>query len=359
MIRSVGLAALVAGVFAAQAGAGTLGENFSSFFVLGDSNSDFGNLADAGPPPPYFSGQFSNGPVWADVLDEQFGGRHPDDGVLNTWNYAFGGARSTESTDVPDLPTQLLVFLADLDPDVPDPLDDTPEAGDRPLVGLWFGANDVRAAAEGYLADLGAIDPVLNAAEQGAAAEAAFDDALAIVEEAAATQIEAFSILGEQPGFDDFLTFTTYSGIPDPDAARTPAFDLTLAFNAALLDGIAGLSGSDDTFYVVDVFSIGVDLAVNGGAVLGFENVSEPCLTFVDGAPAVCENPDSYLIWDDVGHLTGAAHATLASIVEDEILSAQPAPIPLPAGFPLLLAGIFGLGVLGRRGRRKPPVQQR
>ena len=48
---------------------------FTSIVALGDSLSDTGNafiftglLGDAIPQPPYFDGNFSNGPVWLEVL---------------------------------------------------------------------------------------------------------------------------------------------------------------------------------------------------------------------------------------------------------------------------------------------------
>lgn len=67
-------AAFVAAVgWAGGAGAASLAATYSSFWALGDSHSDNGNLfaatSNATPPnptpasPPYFDGRFSNGPV--------------------------------------------------------------------------------------------------------------------------------------------------------------------------------------------------------------------------------------------------------------------------------------------------------
>ncbi|CAB4419763.1 unnamed protein product [Rhizophagus irregularis] len=60
-----------------------------SMIVLGDSYSDNGNgvfkISDGSfPPPPYFEGRFTNGPVWVEYLSKKLG--------LNSVNYAAGGA---------------------------------------------------------------------------------------------------------------------------------------------------------------------------------------------------------------------------------------------------------------------------
>ena len=73
------------GIFTTQAHA-----QFSQLVVFGDSLSDNGNVFAASgnttPPPPYFEGVFSNGPVWADLLAERWG--------IPQTNLAFGGALS-------------------------------------------------------------------------------------------------------------------------------------------------------------------------------------------------------------------------------------------------------------------------
>ncbi len=73
------------GVWTAQAQA-----QFSQLVVFGDSLSDNGNVfaasGNTSPPPPYFEGVFSNGPVWADLLAERWG--------IPQTNLAFGGALS-------------------------------------------------------------------------------------------------------------------------------------------------------------------------------------------------------------------------------------------------------------------------
>ena len=81
-------------------------EDAGSFYVFGDSLSDDGNLFDltGNPPPPYFEGRFSNGPVWADTAAGAVAGP--------TANFAFGGARAEGPgpQGLPDLDAQIDLF---------------------------------------------------------------------------------------------------------------------------------------------------------------------------------------------------------------------------------------------------------
>ncbi len=352
MTQRLLLSAALALVPITGAQASTLSDIFTSFYVLGDSNSDFGNLGPNGPPPPYFKSQFSNGPVWADILDDQFETADPND--IRTWNYAFGGARVTEDSDVPDLPTQLAVFGADLDPTIPDPLDGTPVLGDRPLVAIWFGANDIRSIFLEYLAAVDAAAP-LDLIAQGIA----IDEAEALAR-AAAAQVGAIygatiEAIAQTPGFNDLLAFTT------ADAGATPEYDdptdadllrdLSILFNDQLLNSLGVIEGTGKSVYTVDVFDLQQQVAA-APAAFGFDNVTDPCLTFDLSGPQICATPETYLFWDEIGHLSGAGHAALASIAEQTVLAAQPAPVPLPASLPALGLGLAAFGAFRARQRK-------
>jgi len=334
--------------------AASLSDVFTSFYVLGDSNSDFGNLGTNGPPPPYFNSQFSNGPVWADILDDQFQTGDPNN--IRTWNYAFGGARVIEGSNVPDLPTQLQVFGADLDPNVPDPLDGTPVLGDRPLVSVWFGVNDLRGIYQTYLA---AVDA---AGLWDVAAQALALDQAEAVARAAAAQVgqiygATLEAVAQTPGFNDLLSFTTvYTGDEtDGGALANTALpiEMSVLFNTALAGSLSNIENTGVSVYTVDIFDLQQRLATDAGA-FGITNITDACLTFDENGPNVCANPDTYLSWDEIGHLSGAAHAALAGIVEQTVLDAQPnvAPVPLPGGLPALGAGLLMLGLLRKRRAR-------
>jgi len=77
------------------------GECTEKMVVLGDSYSDTGNLislTDGGiPPPPYFSGRFSNGKVWVEYLAELMKMDTPTPFYVEKnpgTNFAIAGARS-------------------------------------------------------------------------------------------------------------------------------------------------------------------------------------------------------------------------------------------------------------------------
>ena len=61
-------------------------DSFSAVFVYGDSLSDNGNVHSAIglPPPPYYNGRFSNGPVAVEQLAAQL--------VAPLFDFAWGGA---------------------------------------------------------------------------------------------------------------------------------------------------------------------------------------------------------------------------------------------------------------------------
>lgn len=325
--------------------AATLADTFTSFYVLGDSNSDPGNFGPNGPPPPYFNGQFSNGPVWADIIDDDFETGDPDN--IRTENYAFGGARVTEDSDAPDLPLQLQLFAADLDPNIPDPLFGTPVLGDRPLLSVWFGANDIRSIYQDYEAAIGSVGGLAQAAQEAALAQAA-DVARAAAAQTGAIYGSTLELMAQDPRLSDLLSFTT------ADAGLTPEYasanfelltELSLLFNAELDASLSRIETLGVNVYSVDVFAIQQQVFADPSR-FGVEEVREPCLTLEPGGLAQCSDPETYLYWDEVGHLSGAAHAILAEIVTDTVLSAQPAPVPLPAGLPLMLAGLGGLATL-------------
>lgn len=333
----------------------TLPDAFTSFYVLGDSNSDWGNFGADGPPPPYFNGQFSNGPVWADILDDGFETGDPDD--IRTWNYAFGGARVTNDTDAPDLPEQLELFAADLDPTIDDPLFGTPVLGERPLVSIWFGANDIRSIYQTYL---GAVDDAaeLAEAEQAQVVAAARVQALDEAATVGAIYGSTLEAAAQAPNVNDLLALST------ADAGLTPEYDdpadatllneLSVLFNHHLAHSLSNIAATGVNVYSVDVFGLQQDVLANPAA-FGFDNVTDPCLSFDATGAVICDTPETYLYWDDVGHLSGAAQAALAGIVEQTVLSdlsQQPpvvAPVPLPGALPAMGLGLLLLGALRTR----------
>jgi phospholipase/lecithinase/hemolysin len=304
-MKSLCLAASLTVLSAVAAPAATLSDVFSSFYVLGDSLSDDGNLGPFAPPPPYFNGQFSNGPVYADLLDDQF--TSPG----STQNYAYGGAEAVPSDDglsPPDLPTQLALFLTD--PSL--------VKGARPLVGLWFGANDI-----------------FNAITSGGDAETAGTNAANAV-------LGAIQTIAASTIVRDFVVLNL------PNLGQTPAFfgssdatDATTAFNDTLAAGLAPLERALN-IYDIDVFSLFADI-VNGALDIGVNQVALPCVIGTSYCGPV--EAQNRLFFDGV-HPNSVAHAELARIIETEVSA-----VPVPGGLPLL-AGAFVLGGFVFRRRR-------
>ena len=106
--------------------------HIKAIYVFGDSLSDNGNLftASAGvapPSPPYFDGRFSNGPVWAEYLDDML-----PRAALN--DFAFGGAFSDTGNvngPFPGVLDQVALFLGT-----------SPSLIHRDLCIVWSGANN-------------------------------------------------------------------------------------------------------------------------------------------------------------------------------------------------------------------------
>jgi phospholipase/lecithinase/hemolysin len=92
---------------------------YDNLYVFGDSYCDVGNLfaATGGtyPPPPYYHGRFSDGPIW---LDHVAGFLHVplSPQLLGGTDYAFGGAWATAPQPlgtgvIPSVPEQVGLYL--------------------------------------------------------------------------------------------------------------------------------------------------------------------------------------------------------------------------------------------------------
>ncbi|GAA0293006.1 SGNH/GDSL hydrolase family protein [Rhodovulum strictum] len=300
------------------ASAGSLGL-YTDFFVFGDSLSDPGNTLSLLSAPIlgtiYPQGQFTDGATWASQLGADLG---------SGANFAFGGAAAvTQGTvsvnlpggpynvDLPDFTDQRAAFA---------PL--APTLGANPLAAVWFGGNDLRDAFR-------AADPVIATPAAIAAAVTAIATGVQDLIGAGIGTVAVFGLpdLGKIP-----------EALASGAAASAAATAATMAFNATLQSALAGLGGGDVRY--VDIFGL-FELVRSDAAAYGFTNITTPCLDdLLVGNVADCGD----FLFHDTIHPTARAHALIA-----ERFLASVAPVPLPAGGVLLLAGLGGLALVRRR----------
>jgi outer membrane lipase/esterase len=316
---SIRLATVVAAL-ASPAAAVPLTDIHSSFFVLGDSLSDDGNVfaaTEGATPqsPPYFEGRFSDGPVFTDHLAE---------GFASTGNLAFGGAEAVDDGDeIPDLPAQL-GLLSQVDPAA---------FGEDGLVTLLFGGNDAFGA-------VGSDEEEVAAAEEAAAA------VVAGAETALGLGLSKAAVLS-LPRLDTAPLYALFQ----PDLADEASL-FEEAFNAALAAGVEGLRNDGLDVQLIDSQAFFADLTADPGA-FGLDEPVLPCLFPSDeaaaafGQPRLCDleaEAPGRAFFDSV-HPSGTVHAAFADYVEAQL---QPAPIPLPASALLLLGGLGALALRRR-----------
>lgn len=337
-----------------------------NLFVFGDSLSDSGNsgiisrTATAGlpggpitfPPPPYFDGRYSNGPVAVEYLWNSYnpgnpGGFRPSLDPGGGTNYAVGGATSgvanfnAVNDSVPAVlqpvlrpaftdkaaAWQLAEFLAD-------------GPGFRPsnsLFVVWFGANDLFYAAD---PEGGSPGNVPGASPSANLVENAINNILATIG----------TLYGE--GARRFL-------VPNlPDLGLTPEFIGTSAAPAAsaysqgfnLFLSLA-LDAIKPTLASAEVVLFDLEAALNGlianAADYGISVTDRACVAnfnFADPMAGACNpgNWNTWLFWDGV-HPTTRTHQILAGQLR--------AAVPEPGVLLLLPFGLAVALVLRRRGR--------
>lgn len=324
--------------------------DFTSFYVLGDSLSDDGNL----PGPLWFfatggapyagdffgGGVFSDGEVWNEPIAEAFreAGRDAE-------NFAVAGSQAVGGGFLPNLDQQIDTLLRDTSPQ---------DRGANPLVSIWSGANDVLDAT--------------GSGDARAAARAAADEVAAGARR-----------LFDAAGVDDFVVFNL------PNLARIPKFNLferdlrrearraTRVYNRRLAGRLAQLEADALAVYEVDTFDL-IEDARRDPAAFGLADIRLPCVfpsqeeADAFDRPVRCDaaTAEGLLFVDDL-HPTATAHEALAERAAGAILdgggaismvasvsAAAPAPVPVPGGAWTLasaLAGLMAAGGLARRRR--------
>jgi len=274
-------------------------DSFSSVVVYGDSLSDNGNLFSliGYPPPPYYNGRFSNGPVAAEQLATKLGAPLFDFAVggatSGVGNYIDGGTQTSPGAfGLPGMQGE----LAESAPLLASPLTSSS------LFLVWGGAND-------FLVGGSPTD--------------------------AASNVAAIVATLESDGAQHILV----PGLPNlgltPDFAGDPAATAyTQAFNTALQADLPGGAIYFNTSNLLD------QIEANPSA-YGLTNTTDPCFN----GTTVCANPNQYLFWDGF-HPTTAVD----TIVADQFLHAV---TPEPSSLLMLGTGVGLPGLMAMVRRRR------
>ena len=343
------LRTLAAGLFITTLGCSSLVQaGYSKLYVFGDSLSDPGNMynsvyAGTGgtvqfPPPPYYQGRASNGPVAVEYLADRLGlsAKRVIDtsGAIDPTgtNFSFIGAATGPVDQVYSPPASYNNYAA-FRYGTPD-LGLVEELGifngmtggaadPAALYFLWAGPNDAYIALEDP-----AIDP---------------NDAVQMNTVATTTAIQAATRIGGYIQYLATLGAQKFLAVNLPDLGRTPdalatsgtayAPALTLfsdTFNATLHSTIASLELAIPS---IDIVEFNMAAVFDRLMASGVYNTTTPCL---DPGVGVCADPDTHLFWDGV-HPTTAVDQQVA----DLMASAVPEPLPLW----MMFTGLLALGL--------------
>ena len=317
-------------------------------FVFGDSLSDGGNsgivsrAATGGaftyPPPPYYNGQYSNGPVAVEYLWNLYNPSKPfalKPSLSGGTNYAIGGAttgtenyNSVSPTTGPLQPAyyqlgaqwQLNTFAAQA------PTFDPATS----LFVVWLFPNDVF-----YTQQTGNLPGHVDGSPGGSNLVAnGIANILTTVQTLAAMGAEHFLV----PNMPDLGTTPEGLGLPPADAAFLSA--LTNAFNVNLAGALTALDAALPAEIVQYDVAAMLGRIENNPAAYGFTNTTEACVYNLQNGRCNPSNWDSWLFWDGV-HPTTSTHQYLATQFAQAV--------PEPASLALLGAAFVVLAALRRR----------
>jgi len=349
MFKHLAAAGLVA-VMALPASATSITDRYSSFYVFGDSLSDDGKFGQLPATPPSEGGRFSNGPVWAEHIAQDFTDAGKDSG-----NLAVGGATANDTATLTPLSTfngQINAFFNALVTDTglpqnfttpPTPEGTGPTPGDNPLVAVWFGGNDLFASFEPADIAAAAKSVADGITRLATSPLGMFDDFL----------VANLPDLGDTPAYSSLLTL----GATTPEelaaaqqvaaaasaaaSAATEQFNLELKSNLDLIEEDLGIRIID-----YDAFAVSKDVFANPGD-YPFASLTQPCTVSLNEAdnPFTCTpEQEDLLFFTDAVHPNQVAQKITANNIRTVV-----AAVPLPATFWLALFAVGGLAAAGRR----------
>lgn len=280
--------------------------SFTHIVAFGDSLTDTGNIFDVTsnpinaallafllpsldtpfPPPPYFDGRFSNGPVWVERMANQLGLGPLTPSERGGFNYAVGGATTFDDGNF----FINLILPDDVEDQVDAYLNHHTPSGNELFV-VEGGANDLLSA--------GVTDVTIPTGN-----------------------LAGFISDLHDAGGRNFLVpnLPSLGKIPRKvGGADEVVLDMRTAdFNAELDERLDILEQTlaNITIYRVDFFGE-VQLVLADPFAFEFTNATNPA--FNPDANQVVPNPHQYLFWDDI-HPTAPAHLLLGDLAADAFL---------------------------------------
>jgi outer membrane lipase/esterase len=290
LVKSMLFVSLAIAALTAQA----LTPHYDNLYVFGDSYCDVGNLFAATgntyPPPPYYYGRFSDGPLWIEHVAGYLG-LPLTPSIFKGTDYAFGGAWATADQplgtgQIPSVPTQVAQYL----------LLHGGKADPNALYIIEGGGNDIVDTTTGSPQVLGyKIAKSLAESEQELRIRGArhfvipnlFNVGLLPVA-AGKVAFAAQASIAVNQNLDEFLA--PEEQIPGVHILRMDVFSLMTAVQ------------TDPTHF-------------------GFIDITDPCLVTTTTPATLCSDPDHTFFWDTF-HPTEFGHAFFAVTLEN-VLSHQ------------------------------------
>jgi len=320
--------------------------DLTSLFVFGDSLSDGGNSGlrtrqytnnpnIVFPPPPYYNGQYSNGPVAVEYLWNRYNPSNPGGftpSLAGGTNYAIGGA-TTGSASFNSVNSSVPNFLKPAYENYSNAWQLQSFAAQQPsfnpatsLFVVWLFPNDIF-----YSDTTGALPGLVPGSPGGTD----------LISNGIANILTTIGILAQAgaehflvPNMTDLGLTPAFAGTPQADALSllTDVFNSNLAAQLTALDAM--LSAEIVQFDTAGSFAT----ILADPLAYGFDNTTDSCVDNLTNGLCNPGNWDRWLFWDGV-HPTTYTHQVLAS----QFATAVPEPSSLALFVIALLALTAGL----------------
>ncbi len=270
-------------------------DSLTQFISFGDSLSDPGNAFSLTldlfpfPPPPYFMGRFSNGPVTSELLGQRLNLSVNPFYVNNDGNaFAVGGSRTGRDKSnndnlpvlLPGLANQIDAFEQSLGTEPADP---------NALYSVWAGPNDFLD----YLAGFDSTDPT------------------ELLEQGVSNLVDAITRLSDRGAQNFVVPNLSLGSIPFSAGFQREATAISQVFNGGLSLALGNLklpsSPIDASVVEVDIFSTAEAIAADPTS-FGFSNVTTPLLFSGDLTQT------GFFFWDEF-HPTTEGHQIFAETI--------------------------------------------